>query len=80
VFAAERLYFVGPFPNVVCAITLLPFQNDCASPQQAQYVQVANFMCFGVIFAAVASAAATFGAEQVSNCVDECVSYCAPSC
>jgi cell division protein FtsX len=64
--AANRLYFVGPFPDPVCAVTLLPFQNDCINPQVTQYVQVANFMCFGVIFAAVASASATFGHEQVN--------------
>lgn len=64
--AAARLSFLGPLPNPVCAIVTYPLQGACVSPQAAQYVQVGNFMSFGILFAAIASSSATFGNEQVN--------------
>jgi len=63
--AANRLYFEGPLPNPVCAIQTYSLQGLCVLPQAAQYVQIGNFMCFGILFAAIASSSATFGNEQV---------------
>ena len=88
--AAERLEYIGPYPNVICDVAVLGFQDgmliflplclplclclllsgfysDCRLPQKDQFTQAANFMCFGVLFSAVASAAGTFGNEQVSQ-------------
>lgn len=78
--AAERLEYVGPYPEPICDIGTLGYRKgdffiskncyvylDCALPQSDSYVQVANFMCFGILFASIASAAPTFGNEQVSN-------------
>lgn len=64
--AAERLEYIGPYPNVICDVAVLGFQDDCRLPQKDQFTQAANFMCFGVLFSAVASAAGTFGNEQVN--------------
>jgi hypothetical protein len=64
--AANRLYFEGPLPNPVCAIQAYPLQGACVSPQASQYVQVGNFMSFGILFAAIASSSQTFGNEQVN--------------
>lgn len=64
--AANRLYFEGPLPTPVCAIQAYPLQTACASPQAAQYVQIGNFMSFGILFAAIASSSQTFGSEQVN--------------
>ena len=63
--AANRLYYEGPLPSPVCAIQTFSLQGLCVLPQAAQYVQIGNFMCFGILFAAIASSSATFGNEQV---------------
>jgi len=64
--SAEKLEYIGPYPDPICNITPTPFRPYCALPQSDSYKQTANFMCFGVLFAAIPSASATFGSEQVN--------------
>ena len=63
---AEQLAYIGPYPSPICALTPVPFRADCYLPSADNYKQTANFMCFGVLFASVASASASFGNEQVN--------------
>jgi len=63
---AENLEYVGPYPDPICNITPVPFRSDCFLPSKDNYMQTANFMCFGVLFASIASASASFGEEQVN--------------
>ena len=75
--AANRLYFEGPLPSPVCAIQTFSLQGLCVLPQAAQYVQIGNFMCFGILFAAIAASSATFGNEQVrASCTALFISCC----
>jgi ABC-type multidrug transport system ATPase subunit len=64
--SAGRLSFVGPLPDTTCILTPAALQSDCALPLEGNYPQTGNFMCFGVLFAAVATASGIFGNEQVN--------------
>ena len=44
----------------------MPFRSDCFLPGLDNYKNTANFMCFGVLFASIATASASFGSEQVN--------------
>jgi len=60
------LYYVGPFPGPICAIMPQSAVGACKLPQYDSYQSVANFMCFAILFASIASAAGSFGNEQVN--------------
>jgi len=64
--AANDLAFVGPLPDIICAITSVELRPTCTAPLSDNYQGVANFLCFGVIFSAIAISTITFGAEQVN--------------
>lgn len=64
--AANDLAFVGPLPDIICAITSVELRPTCTSPLSDNYQGVANFLCFGVIFSAIAISTITFGGEQVN--------------
>ena len=64
--SASQLEYIGPYPIPICNITPVQFQADCYLPQSDNYKQTMNFVCFGVLFASIASASATFGEEQVN--------------
>lgn len=64
--AAENIAYIGPYPDPICSLTPVPFRPDCFLPSSDNYKQIANFMCFGVLFASIAAASATFGNEQVN--------------
>lgn len=64
--SAGRLSFVGPLPDTTCLLTPAALQADCKLPLDGNYPQTGNFMCFGVLFAAVATSSGIFGNEQVN--------------
>lgn len=63
---SDDLQFVGPLPDVVCAITTQELVGACRRPLVDNYQVVANFLCIGIIFAAISVSASTFGDEQVN--------------
>lgn len=64
--AAKDLEYIGPYPDVICATTPLPFYHACRLPQSDNYTQIGNFLAWGIGFAGIAAAAGTFGNEQVN--------------
>jgi hypothetical protein len=51
-------------PAPVCSVQALPIISSCSMPQDALYTQIGNFICFGVLFAAIASSSQVFSSEQ----------------
>ena len=62
--AGQKLRFIGPMPSPVCSVQALPLITSCHMPQDALYTQIGNFICFGVLFAAIASSSQVFSSEQ----------------
>lgn len=59
------LQYVGPLPDTICETVTRDLYNACTSPLQDSYQGTANFLCFGMIFAAISISTGTFGLEQV---------------
>ena len=60
------LQYVGPLPDTICATVTRDLYTACTSPLQDSYQGTANFLAFGMIFAAISISTGTFGLEQVS--------------
>lgn len=63
---AADLAFVGPLPMPTCMITTTSLYDTCIHAQLATYTNTGNFMCFAIMFTAIACAAPVFGNEQVN--------------
>ena len=59
------LQYVGPLPNTVCATVTRDLYSACTEPLVDPYQGTANFLAFGMIFAAISISTGTFGNEQV---------------
>lgn len=59
------LQYVGPLPDTICATVTRDLYNACTAPLSDSYQGTANFLAFGMIFAAISISTGTFGNEQV---------------